>query len=102
VTTIKGDGDRDVLCAFVGDIDDAASAADTPGEELNVLRRFQPRFEEAIAAAPKAMLDYVRTMTAASQQAIEEGKPSAASSDAVVDAGYQLDNYCGIGTSAKG
>jgi hypothetical protein len=84
------------LCNFVSDIDSAAREASTAGQKLQVLRQFAPRFDSAIAAAPAPVKAQIITMVQASRTAIQTNNVAGIGSEDVSDAGYRLDNYCGI------
>lgn len=82
------------LCKFVSDIDSAANAANGSEQMLAVLQKFQPRFANAVEAAPDAIKPWVRELVDASNQAIKEHNPTAAATDSVSEAGYKLDRFC--------
>jgi hypothetical protein len=100
-TPSAGVGNKPALCMFVSDIDSAANTATSPSQDLAVLRSFQPRFAQALNDAPSEVRSEVKTLVDASRSAIDTGNPSVASTDAVVNAGYQLDVYCGIRKSGS-
>lgn len=92
--SIAHDPSNHALCDLVHEIDAADENVTTSAEALAVLRSYEPKFKQMIAAAPSTVRSPLQTLVDASEHAIASGGPDSRDVNSVAIAGAQLDAYC--------
>jgi len=86
------------LCKFDANFNKAGTSASSPAQYLQLVKSFEPRFDQAIANAPQAIRPDVETLISGLRQMIQANSTSvgAATAHKIDQAGNNLDAYCGI------
>jgi hypothetical protein len=91
-------GNKAALCKFDEDINEAGKSANSQKQYLQLLKSFEPRFDQAIADAPPTIRPDVETLISGLRRMIQTNSISVDSATAhrVDQAGNNLDAYCSI------
>jgi len=97
-TPSASQGNKAALCKFDADINKAGKSASSRKQFLQLLKSFEPRFDQAIVNAPPDIRPDAETLISELRQVIQANSTSVDSVTAhkIDQAGNNLDVYCGI------